>query len=359
MKKVRFAGLSLKSPIGLSSDNVILNKNFLKWLKENNVGIIFTPTLINKRNKLEDEKRRYAKIQAIEIKEDEYIFVTRPLSFTMDEFLNKYLKDFKELHQNDEEINFIASITGRKLNEIVDIIEKIEQTKIFSAYEIDTVLFQVLFNNRRGLFEYSIDLIDEILSIINKPLLVKIPVMMALNTETINDLLKTDINGIIISPHPIYNIGSHIFRVHSSAISHIDINILAKVLTQFEEIDIGYIDDSYTSIFDRFNKPFIYRIFNTLLYDISYLLLFREKIAFFKKELGEFPIRWVSLPKDFTLLVDSRYLNTCSKICPFDAIPEVSEENTAEVTEQCVFCGLCLSLCSEKAVKKAKIFSPI
>ena len=356
MKKFRFAGLSLKSPLGLSSDNVILSGSFLEWLRQNNIGIIFTPTLTKTTIYLKDKRKRYAKINTLELTESDYIFVTRPLSLTVDELLNNHIGNLKEFHDANEDIKLVASIAGKKLNDIVNIVEKIEETKIFSAYEIDIVSTQILFN-RRGIYEYAVDLIDEILSIVKKPLLAKIPVSMAINTEIMNDLLKTNINAIVISPHPIYSIGSHIFRVHSTAVSHVNINILAKVLTQFEEIDIAYIDDAFT--FNKIQKPFIYKIFNVLLYDVSYLLYFKKGIQFFKKDLREFPVRWQSIRKDFNLLIDANYLDKCFKVCPFDAIPEKSKDNTIEVSEQCEFCGLCLSLCPKNAVKKAKIFSPI
>jgi len=356
MRKYRFAGLTLTSKIGLSSDNPIISPCFYDWLLANNIGIIFTPTIT--RNTLPEEKdKRYAKISIAELTEEDYIIITRPLSMSFDLFTNLLLQRLKDSSKNNSSIPIVASIAGKRLSDFADIIEKLEESGIFSAIELDLISTQILLGSRRGLFEYSIDLIDEIISITKMTVISKIPVSMALSKDTLPDLLKTDVKGIVISPHPIYSIGSHIFRVHSTALSRININILAKVLTQFEEIDVAYVDDALE--IEKKEKPFIYKIFNLLLYDVSFLLNFKKSIRSYTRGFQEFPIIWPHLRKGFKLVVDPRYVKQCSKICPYDAIPFKEEEELIEVTDKCDFCGLCVSICPKNSVKKARVFTPL
>lgn len=332
-----FGGLRLKSRWGVSSDNVIINRKYYEWIIKQGGSILFSPTF-SVFNPLHETERSYAKIVISKLIKDEYLIYSRPLSFSIED-ITRNIINLKE------EVPLVASIYGRTFMEWETLVEFCEK-RGFNALEID-------FSLKKSFPEkdYSLtDLIPEIASITKLPLILKVSLLNK-SGEIYKEI--SDIRGLILSPHITYSIGSHVFRVHSTELSALALNLVLPLISELEDtVSIAMISD----MFFKNEYKHMFGSLNLVLYDASLLLKYLGVNQRFEVRSLKPLFSWPSLSRDMKLAFDSKNLAVCKSVCPQDSIPSEGK-GLVEVNDNCDFCGICLSLCGD-LVKMVKVFNP-
>lgn len=343
MVRGRFAGYVTKSTRGISSELPLYSPEFWRWVVSQDVGLIFTPT-VTQNPPLSDADGTYPRIHVAEVTGERHMIVSRPLSSVLREAL-----ELREIVKGGSDVYIFSSIAATSLNEWADFIDKVESGG-FDGIEVDIPSMSAISNVRKREFElYTVDLLGEISSMTMLPVTAKIELSQARNLRYLEDLAKVGVKGLTITPHMMYSVGRHLFRVHSSDVSRISLRILAGLISEFPDMDIAYVSDG------PFSEPpgtHLLAAFNIVLYDFSALKAFLKRgLERYVQEDPEkrLPLYWRKVSKDLRLVVRSDAAATCSEICPYRAIPREAPkgEFLANVDESCDLCGLCLSLCSD------------
>ncbi len=344
MPKSFFASYRLRSNWGLSSENVIFSKDLYTKATEENAGIFIMPTL-SLTDPLEKNKI-FFRIKLVEYNSDRtYIAVSRPLS-TIPKDVFSLSEEIKRIGN----IPVFASISGGPLSEWILLLEKVD--KKFDGIELDLSTSYILQSMKRGFEHFALDIVEELISIASKPVIAKVSINLPLNTDFLEKLVSAGVNGLVFSSHPIYTIGKHVFRVHSTVFSRVILRIVASLATQIPEISLAYISDEVLG-----KRDDLLDIFNVVLYDTSYIFS-KISISRYSPQISSsLPIRWDEVPKGMKIALDTLKGDICRNICPYGAFRPEYDGGFTEAEEICDYCGLCFSICKD-SVKFVKSLKP-
>ena len=336
-----FAGIKLGRKYGISSDNVFLGKKFFEKIIDS-IGIVFLPTIAYESYSCK-ECIRLSIISYFDNRN--YIVVTRPLSFSLKDILPviNFLKKEKELPT-------IASIVSEKLSGYKKFIDALSGK--VDGFEIDLGLFYALYGFKRGFESYAIDIIEELISYSNVPIIAKLSPNIPLNIDFLGSLESLGIGGLVFSPHPIYSVGHQLFRIHSPQISAIYSYIWAEIVVSKIGTNTAYVSDVPPLLQEPTD---IMKVFDLILYDVQKVLEFipDENI---KVENRGFPLKWVKIPENLRPAIKNQK-NICASVCPYDAFKKNVAQNKgiAIANSMCDKCGLCITLCGKNVTLASEI----
>lgn len=330
-----FAGIKIREKTGISSENVFIKKNFLEkhleWL-----GVFFTPTISHISGSGNKIRMHVVSFSS----KDDYIVVSRPLSFSVDDILP--IIDFL---RGEHEIPVIVSVVADRLSRYKELIKVFNN--IVDGIEIDLGLFYTLYGYKRGFESYAIDIIEELVSYSPVPIIAKITPNMPMSLNFLENIEATGLGGFVFSPHPIYSVGNEIFRIHSVQLSTIYSYIWAGIVVSKVKINTAFISD--TNPLEKLNTS-VAGIFDLILFD-TYLLFkeINEKNIF--KKGYEFPLKWRKIPQNLRpALFQGHDSLKCARVCPYNAFNTSKKglETLIIANEDCDRCGLCITLCDKK-----------
>ncbi len=347
MARLYFAGLQLEGSKGLSSDDVIFYRllGLLPSFLEG-VGVFFLPTVSDQI--VEDRGKTRIWVHHF-VSWSDYVIMTRPLSFSVDEVEEIALK----LKQKGN-YKLIASIASHRLSSLKMLAERLADK--VDGFEVDLGLLYLLAGGRRGFEAYAIDILEEFISSSSKPVMVKLNPVAPLTQEFIRQLKSIGITALVFSPHVIYSVGNEFFRVHSTYLSKIYALIWAKLIAA-SDVPSAYISDVPEDALSEFA---VEKSFDIILYDTA-LLKYVVDLPQVNRFDDEFLVKWVKIPERLRPAVNAREEPNCTRVCPFRAFnpSEPAPEASSEIlvaSENCDKCGLCLSCC--RSARFVAVISP-
>lgn len=339
-----FAGFSLRSSIGLSSDDVVVYKVLTQRpeLREN-FGIVFLPTVAERRV----SSHRKLRIHLVYYRSQaEYLILTRPLSITLEEVVSLAQK----LRGNSTALKIFASLASERLSGFEQLIR--EFSSFVDGYEVDLGLMFHLYGMRRSFESFALDLLEELVRRADRPLLAKVSPNVPMSDDFLTLVVETGISGLVFSPHVTYSVGNELFQAHSPLLSRVYSYAWARLSASLN-LPAAYITDMPPSMLEEADPA---RAFDALLLDTA-ALLSHVKI---REEAGApMPLRWVETAEGAypTLEWEDR---ECALVCPFAAFSSFSSIGQGGLLtadeEKCDLCGLCLSAC--RSAKLARVLTP-
>ncbi|AKG38956.1 hypothetical protein MA03_06415 [Infirmifilum uzonense] len=336
-RPIYFAGLSLTSPRGVSSEDVVLYNipEFATAYKEK-FGVFFLPTVTDSELSFERNKTRILVHYFSSWKD--YVIVTRPFSFSVEE-VEAIARKIRE------ESKVIASIAASRLSSLTRLSSRF--MGIVDGFEIDLGLTSLLIGEHRSFESYAIDVIEEFVSVSKRPVFVKVSPSVQLSSEFLENLRQTGIAGMVFTPHIVYSIGREFFRVHSPYLSKLYALIWAKLIAS-TDIPTAYISDIPEHLLGEVS---VEKTFDILLFDTALLstLVDMPGVVELDKEM---PIRWRYIPDPLRPAIDVVREPQCLNVCPYRAFSKEknlhdSPSGLAVADEKCNVCGLCLSSCKD------------
>ncbi len=330
-----FAGIKVRRKTGISSENVFIKKSFLEKHLER-FGIFFTPTI----SYIGDSDNRIRVHVVSFSSRNDYIVVTRPLSFSINDVFS--VIDFL---RKEHEVPVIVSIVADRLSRYKELIKNFHDN--VDGIEIDLGLFYTLYGYKRGFESYAIDIVEELVSYSPVPIIAKITPNMPMSVDFLEAIEDTGLGGFVFSPHPIYSVGNEIFRIHSVQLSTIYSYVWAGIVVSKVKISTAFISD--TNILEDINTS-IAGIFDLILFD-TYLLFEELNEEDVVKKGYEFPLKWRKISTNLRpALIPGSESQKCINICPYNAfnLNEIDEKTLIIANEDCDRCGLCITLCDKK-----------
>lgn len=343
MTKARgyFAGFSLRSCKGLSSDDVILFKLIARRpdLCEE-FGLVALPTVSDHVT----GSTRKARIHLVYYKsQTDYLLLTRPLHVNLEEAVSLASR----LRSGFSDLKIFASLASERITGFEQMIRAFGS--YVDGYEIDLGLMFHLYGMRRGFESFAIDLLEELVRRADRPLLAKVSPGIPMSEDFLKLVVETGISGLVFSPHVTYSIGNELFRAHSPLLSRVYSHAWARLSASLS-LSTAYITDVPPAALDEVDPA---KAFDILLLDAAALVSYvriREGVG------TPMPLRWVEAAQGTypTLEWGDR---DCASVCPFAAFASVREEGLlAALEERCDLCGLCLSAC--KTAKLTRVLTP-
>jgi len=336
-----FAGFSLKSDVGLSSDDVVLFKTVSQQPELfESVGMIALPTVSDYRA----GNARKARIHVVYYKsQSDYLLLTRPLSANLEEVVSFA----SSLRGSSSDLKIFASLASDRITGFERLIRAFGGS--VDGYEIDLGLMFHLYGMRRGFESFAIDLLEELVRRADRPLLAKVSPGIPMSEDFLKLVVETGISGLVFSPHVAYSIGSELFRAHSPLLSRVFSHAWARLSASLS-LSTAYITDVPPALLDELDPA---RAFDVLLLDVAALLGYvkiREGAG------APMPLRWIEAAEGAYPTLDWED-RECAYACPFAAFAGAGKGGLlAAREERCDFCGLCLSAC--KTAKLTRVLTP-
>lgn len=344
-----FAGLQLKSRIGISSEDVIIYKILESETRIiDKLGVFFLPTLSDQ-DFLNEEGKTRILIHYFSSWSD-YVIITRPFSFPVE-----YVEDLaRKLRGKGDDNRVIASFAAPRLSSLRKLASRFSE--IVDGFEIDLGLTYLLTGSRRNFESYAIDMIEEFISESRRPVLVKISPNTPLSQEFIQQLKAIGVSGVVFTPHLTYTIGKEFFRIHATYLSKIYALVWAKLIAG-TDVTTAYISDVPEQFLDELA---IERTFDIQLFDTA-LLSNMIELPPISEARRDLPVKWPMIPYPLKPAINISREAYCIKVCPFrafekDELPSSLDTNLLSASKRCDYCGLCLSCC--KTLKLVATITP-
>ncbi|MEZ0345534.1 MAG: hypothetical protein ABWK01_03205 [Infirmifilum sp.] len=344
-RAVYFAGLQLKEPRGVSSEDVIFYKMVDSLLShENKLSIFFLPTVTDQELFVPPPQSIRTRITLQYFSSwSDYIIVTRPFSFTTQEVENIALRI-----RGNGDYRIVASLASPRLSSLRTLASRFSGK--VDGYEIDLGLTYLLTGGKRGFESYAIDMVEEFVSDSSRPVFIKVSPTTPFSHEFLQQLKSIGIAALIFSPHLTYSIGKEFFRIHAPALSRIYALIWAKLIAG-TNLPSAYISDIPEQFFGELA---VENTFDVLLFDTALLSGVVDPPRTTGLE-NEIPVRWPHIPELLRPAIDVSRDPHCINLCPYRAFEADSRSQALHTSiiiasEKCNHCGLCLSCKNLKLV---------
>lgn len=320
----KFAGFTLRSNWGISSDVEIASPLLYKESVGKGASLLFTPTLAV-RDPLEDPLYVYPRFRLCSSVPGAVALYTRPLSLSVEEVRRLLSEDCRDARR-------VLSIAVRNLVEAAQLMD--ELGKLVEAVELDVGLTSLV--SQRGA-SYAFELAGELAATAGRPLILKVPATYATHLRLKDLVSEAGVSALVVSPNIVYKLGRHFFRLHSQHVSPAALLCLAESLEELD-VNIAYVTHD--------SGEGIYELLPLKLCDAIYLLSwlgFNEV-----RTPREAPLSWRPIRRGLRV-----YARRGARFCPYGLIGEGER-----LVEGCNWCGVCLELNRSNAIALATLLTP-
>ena len=326
----RFAGISLRSRWGLSSDVELPSPQFCRDMAGEGMAVLFTPTIAVRDPLSGSAGRAFTRFHLISSGELGIAALTRPLSSSIEEVAEL-------LSAVGGEVKKVLSIAAGALGEALDLLEKFRGE--VDAVELDVELSRMLAGKAGKGLTYVTELAKELHSVLETPLILKLTAMSAglIDLHALAD--EAGASALTLTPNVVYRVGDHYFRLHSPLVSS------AALLNAIEPLSEVGVDVAYVVRGDEGRWGEAADIFPLKLFDVTLMLKWLGFEG--RRKEGRIPLRWRSVDRRLKIVASEG-----ARYCPYRLI---SGEG---VVESCNYCGVCLELNPPGVVRLAAILRP-
>uniref|UniRef100_A0A7C3SNZ4 4Fe-4S dicluster domain-containing protein n=1 Tax=Thermofilum pendens TaxID=2269 RepID=A0A7C3SNZ4_THEPE len=341
-----FAGLSLPSSAGLSSDDVLLYKLIAE--REDTLrdfGLLVFPAVPDT-ELATSYTRRAPRIHYVYYRSpSDYLALTRPLSAQLGEILEM----LKIARSKYPQCKLFVSLASDKVSKLEGFLRAFAGR--VDGYEVDLGLMFHLYGRRRGFEAFAVDVLEELVHRADRPILAKLSPSVPMSDEFVSLVVETGVNAVVFSPHVTYSVGKELFRVHSPLLSRVFSYAWAQLAAGLS-LSTAYISDIPPDELGELDPS---RAFDVILYDTALVpILFQIPPGTGSPP----PLRWAQVNEGVYPVVSAEE-EGCAKSCPRGAFEKAVpgwKGHLFATSSRCDLCGICLSVC--RTARLAQILAP-